>query len=340
MKDMKNMKEWSAPELLRLSGSYWECCALQAAVKLDLFTALADGPRTEEQLAASLGCDLRALRMLVTALTALEFLERRGEAVAAPPGALKYLAAASPEYVGFIIKHHAHIMPAWTGLAESVRGGRPNRGESSVHTEDEAEREAFLMGMFNVARQQAETIAGALDLAGRSRLIDVGGGPGTYAVYFCLRNPGLTATVFDLPATERFARQVAERYGLAGRVDFAGGDFLRDELPKGQDVAWLSQVLHGEKPEDAALLVRNAAACLRPGGLLGIQEFALDNDRTGPAHPALFSLNMLVGTDGGQAYTLDEIRAMLENAGAGDIRPLDLALPMGCRVLTGTVNGS
>ena len=330
------MKEWTAPELLRLSGSYWASCALQAAVQLDLFTALADGPRTEAQLAASSGCDLRALRMLVTALTALEFLERRGEAVEAQPGVLKYLAAGSPEYVGFAIRLQARIMPAWAGLAESVRSGR-GPGKSSMHAEDEAGREAFLMGMFSASRQQAETIAEALDLAGRSRLIDVGGGPGAYAVYFCLRNPGLTATIFDLPATEPFARRVAESYGLADRIDFKGGDFFRDELPKGQDVAWLSQVLHVEGPEQAALLVRNAAACLRPGGLLGIQEFTLDNDRTGPVHPALFSLNMLVDTDGGQAYTLDELRAMLENAGAGDIRLLDLALPLGCRVLIGTV---
>ncbi|MDR2727046.1 MAG: SAM-dependent methyltransferase, partial [Deltaproteobacteria bacterium] len=84
-------------------------------------------------------------------------------------------------------------------------------------------------------------------------------------------------------------------------------------------------------------LVKNAAACLRPGGLLGIQEFVIDNDRAGPAHSALFSLNMLVGTDGGQAYTLDEIRTMLENAGARDIRSPDLALPPGCRVVLGTV---
>ena len=331
------MKEWTAPELLHLSGSYWSCCAVHAAVQLDLFTALAEGPRTEERLAAGLGCDPRALRMLVTALVALEFLERRGEAVAASPSVLTYLARTSPEYLGFIIRHHAHIMPGWTKLAESVRGGGPGRQDSPVHTQNEEEREAFLMGMFNVGRQQAESIAKALDLTGRSRLIDIGGGPGTYAVYFCLHNPGLRALVFDLPTTERFARGVPERYGLADRIDFMGGDFLRDELPKGQDAAWLSQVLHGESPENAARLVRKAAACLRPGGLLGIQEFVLDNDRTGPAHSALFSLNMLVGTNGGQAYTQDEIRAMLESAGASDVRPLSLSLPQGCQVLIGTV---
>ncbi|MCL1979462.1 MAG: acetylserotonin O-methyltransferase [Proteobacteria bacterium] len=331
------MKEWTAPELLRLSGSYWQCCALQAAVGLDLFTALADGPKTEEQLAGDLACDLRALRMLVTALVALEFLTRQGAMVTASASSLTYLAATSPEYVGFIIRHHAHLVPAWARLVESVRSGEPSLERSSVHTEDEGEREAFLMGMFNVARQQAETIAKALDLTGRSRLIDVGGGPGTYAVYFCLRNPGLQATIFDLPTSERFARGVVERYGLANRIKFAGGNFLRDELPKGQDVAWLSQVLHGERPEDAARLVKNAAACLLPGGLLAIQEFVIDNDRTGPPHPALFSLNMLLGTNGGQAYTLEEISVMLSDAGARNIQPLDLALPQGCRIVIGTV---
>ena len=104
------MREWTAPELLHLSGSYWTCCAVHAAVQLDLFTALANGPRTEEQLAISLGCDARALGMLVTALVALEFLERCGDTVAASPSALTYLASASPEYIGFIIRHHTYVI--------------------------------------------------------------------------------------------------------------------------------------------------------------------------------------------------------------------------------------
>jgi len=330
------MKDWTMPELLRLSGSYWASCALSAAVQLDLFTALAEGPLTGEKLAARLGCDQRALGMLVTALVALEFLERRGEAVAASPRALAYLARTSPEYIGFIILHHAHIMPGWVKLAESVRLGRPALEKIYFQNDEDEEREAFLMGMFNVARGQAAAVAKALDLAGRSRLIDVGGGPGTYAVQFCLGQPGLRALVFDLPATEPFARAVAARSGLADRIDFMGGDFLRDELPKGQDVAWLSQVLHGESPENAARLVEKAAASLNPGGLLAVQEFVLDNDRSGPAHSALFSLNMLVGTPGGQAYTLDEIRAMLVKAGARDIRALEADLPQGCRIVVGT----
>ncbi|MDR1708425.1 MAG: SAM-dependent methyltransferase, partial [Candidatus Accumulibacter sp.] len=141
--------------------------------------------------------------------------------------------------------------------------------------------------------------------------------------------------IFDLPASEPFARKIVERYGLSGRIDFAGGDFLAGPLPGGRDVAWLSQVLHGEAPADAARLVKNAAAALTPGGLLCIQEFALDDRRDGPLHAALFSLNMLVRTPAGQAYTEGEIAEMMTAAGAADIRPLEVRLPSHCRVLTG-----
>ena len=330
-------KDWTAREILRLSGAYWAACALQTAVKLDLFTALQEGPLPESVLCARLGCEQRAFGMLVTALTALGFTERAGELVSPPEGALHLLSRGSPEYLGFIVKHHSHIMPGWTRLEEAVRFGAVQSASSVARSGDEAEREAFLMGMFNIAKLQAGRIAGALNLAGRRSLLDVGGGPGTYALFFCLANPGLTATIFDLPTTEPVARKTVNRYGLAGRVDFVGGDFTVDPLPGGRDVVWLSQVLHGESPEMAAALVRKAGAALNPGGLLCIQEFMLQDDKSGPEHAALFSLNMLVGTDGGQAYSLGELRAMMTDAGVSRIEPLPLDLPDSCRVLVGTM---
>jgi SAM-dependent methyltransferase len=206
---------------------------------------------------------------------------------------------------------------------------------NSAHTLNEEEREAFLMGMFNIARGQADAVAGALDLSGRKRLIDVGGGPGTYAIYFCRQNPELRATIFDLPTTEPFARKTVSHYGLAERICFVAGDFDKDSLPPGQDVAWLSQVLHQASPDVAAKLIKNAARCLNPGGLLCIQEFVLDDDRSGPEHAALFSLNMLVQTAGGQAYAYSHIVDMLRAAGARSVRALDVALPQSCRILVG-----
>jgi predicted O-methyltransferase YrrM len=336
----ESIMDWNAGKLLELSGGYWAGCALQTAVLLDVFTALDGGAKDERELAASLACDPRGFSMLATALAALGLVRREDEKIGASGETLKLLSRHSPDYLGFIIQHHAHLMPGWARLAEAVRTGRRTRDGSSSHTGSEAERESFLLGMFNIARLQAEKVAQALDLSGRKKLIDVGGGPGTYAVYFCRQNPELKATILDLPTTAPFAEKIVRQYGLEERIDFIGGDFLADALPKGRDVAWLSQVLHGETPADAMKLMRNAAACLEPGGLLCVQEFVLDDDRSGPAHAALFALNMLVGTEGGQTYTTRELADMMRAAGVVETRVLEAPLPQSCRVLVGTMGGT
>ena len=337
-------KEWTAGEMLELSSAYWKTMALQAGVVLDLFTTLdslgANGKKTTvAELARAARCNERSLGMLVTSLVALGFLERDGETLVLPGFSRKYLSRNSDDYIGFIIKHHAHITPAWAKLHEAVKTGAPIRDISSSHTDDADERESFLLGMFNVAMNQAEAIAAALDLSGRKRLLDLGGGPGTYAVYFCRANPGLAATIFDKPTSEPIARGIVRRFGLEDRIDFVGGDFLRDPLPGGYDVVWISQILHGDTPAEAAKLVVDAGKLCAPGGLLIIQDFVLDNDRRGPAHPALFGLNMLVGTEGGQTYTWTEIESMLRDAGAVSVRRLEIALPMGCGILIGQMPG-
>lgn len=333
-------KTWTAPELLALSNAHWPSCVLQAAVELDVFTVLetlgeSGAPVSAQRLADALGCDGRGFSMLVSALLSLEFLQGGHESLSLPEGAAACLSRRSEGYVGFIISHHTYLMPAWARLAEAVRTGTRVRENSSSDARSEAEREAFLMGMFNVAMNQGKTVAKALNLAGRNRLLDLGGGPGTYAVFFCRENPGLRATIFDLPSTEKTARGIVKRFGLEERIDFAGGDFFESELPGGYDVVWMSQVLHGESPENAAKLVARAARCLNPGGMLAIQDFVLDDDRAGPRHPALFSLNMLVGTAGGQSYSWSEITAMLLGAGAESVRRVDADLPMNCGILTG-----
>jgi SAM-dependent methyltransferase len=247
----------------------------------------------------------------------------------------RWLSADSPDYQGFSVLHTAHIMGNWLKLDQAVRSGtRPGGDPEEAAPEDEW-REAFLMAMFNVARQQADRVAAALDRSSRTRLLDLGGGPGTYAVHFCLRYPRLRATVFDRPGTEKFARSTFERFGLGERLDFVGGDFLDSSLPGGFDAVWLSQVLHGEGPAEAARLVGRGADSLTPGGLLAVQEFIVDDGRQGPAMSTLFALNMLVQTSGGQSYTDGEIRDMMLKAGLSDIRRLSAELPPGCGILTG-----
>lgn len=326
--------DWSPIELLKLSGSYWETCALHAGVKLDLFSPLAARPQTAAELAAELGVVERGLGMLLDALTAMRLLDKQGDTYAATACAADFLDRSDPRYLGHIIMHHHHLVESWSRLDEAVRDGGPVRKRVS-HEPTAVERESFLLGMFNLAMLIAPKVAGQVDLAGRRRLLDLGGGPGTYAIHFCQQNPQLQATIYDLPTTQPFAEATLQRFALADRIDFVAGDFLAGPLPDGFDVAWLSHVLHGEGPDACRRMLANACQALEPGGQLLVQEFILDETRTAPLFPALFSLNMLLGTPHGQAYSEPELGILLQQVGLSQIERLPIELPNGAGIMSG-----
>lgn len=328
-----NQPTWTPAELLQLSGGYWSTCALHAGVKLDLFSQSGTVP----ELAAATASDARGMEMLLNALTALGLLSKDGAHYAPTAFASEYLARSSPRYLGYIIMHHHHLMAGWSRLDEAVRSGAPLRGRVS-HDADDSERESFEMGMFNLAMQIAPRIVAKVDLRDRRRLLDLGGGPGSYAIHFCQANPQLTATVYDLASTRPFAEKTIASFGLGDRIDFVAGDFISDDIPAGFDVAWLSHILHGEGPEGCAVILQRAVAALQPGGMLLVQEFILDDTRDGPLFPALFSLNMLLGTPQGRAYAQRELETMLSAAGVTSIRRLEIDLPNGAGVLAGIVS--
>ncbi len=327
---------WTRERLMETSGGYWAACALHTGLRLRVFDALERGPHSAHELADAIRASRRGTTALLNALAAMGLLSKVGDTFSNTEVARELLCPGSPSYIGHILLHHHFLMERWAQLPQAVRTGRPVSGSSS-RSHDKAEQEAFLMGMFNIASGMAPKVVEALDLAGRKRLLDLGGGPGTYAVHFCLKNPELHAVIFDLPGTQPFAEDTVARYGLSGRVAFAPGDFLEDELPSGFDVAWLSQILHGEGPEECRKILQKAARALAPGGLLLVHEFLLEDTMDRPLHPALFSLNMLVGTEKGQSYAEGQVRAMMEAAGARDIRRIALPTPATSAILAGTV---
>lgn len=345
-------KPLSPGPILSMASAFWRSCTLHAGVQLGVFSALADGPESPEALAPALGCDERALGMLLGALAALGLLVKTGEEFALTEASAAFLVKDSPRYQGHIILHHSHLVDSFGRLAESVKSGGPNRARTVF---DDAGREAFLMGMFNLAMGIAPGLAKGLDAlltgagyAGMERrraALDLGGGPGTYAVHFCLEHPQLRATVFDLPTTRPFAEGTAARFGVADRVRFEPGDYTADPVPlhpvAGRyDLAWLSQILHGEDPATAAAVVKKGAEALSPGGVLLVHEFLLDDGLDGPEFPALFSLNMLLGTQGGQSYSGAQVRRMLEGAGLVEVRRLDFAGPNHSGIVAGMKPGA
>ena len=333
-RDMKT-EEWNPGKLLGLSGNYWIACALHAGVKLGIFSLISNQSLSGQEIAAKLNGDPRGVSMLLNALAAMDLLIKKDGAFSNTPFSSSFLSKESPQYIGFMIMHHHHLMPSWAKLDQAVLTGRPVGGRASF--EDETVRESFLMGMFNMAMMLAPHLAGVIDLSGKKHLLDLGGGPGTYAIHFCLKNPQLKATVYDLKTTRPFAEKTITRFGLAERIAFQDGNYVQENIRGTFDMAWLSQILHGEGPEEAQRIIQKAVSVLEPGGQILVHEFLLNNTMDGPLQPALFSLNMLVGTPRGQSYSEQQIMDMLARAGAREIRRLPLQTPNDSGVIQGTV---
>ena len=328
-------QQWNPGTLFQLSGQYWATCTLHAAVQLDVFTAIGDQQFPAGDIAKKLNVSQEGVVRLLNALTALNLLKKENDFFSNTRASKTFLSKDSPGYIGYMISHHHHLVESWSKLGQAVQTGTPVR-ERGSHTSSEW-RESFLMGMFNMAMSMAPMVVDKIDLSGRSHLLDLGGGPGTYAIHFCMKNPKLKGTVYDLPTTRPFAEKTIEKFDLTDRIDFIDGNYVNEGIEGVYDVAWLSHILHGEGQKDCQRIIQKAVSVLKPGGMIIVHDFILNNSMDGPLFPALFSLNMFLGTSGGQSYSEKQINGMLSEAGVKQIRRLSFQGPTESGIITGTV---
>jgi len=330
-----NRQEWNPDQLLEISGKFWETCTLHAGVKLNLFTVIGNEQLTSEDVAQRLNGNKRGVTMLLNALTAMNLLVKKDDKYSNTKTSTSFLSKDSPRYMGYMIMHHHHLVDSWSKLDQAVKTGTPVRTRIP-HSNGES-RESFLMGMFNLAMNLAPRLATKINLSDRCHLLDLGGGPGTYAIHFCLENPRLKATVYDLPTTGPFARKTIEKFGLTDRIDFMDGNYLEEEIEGVYDVAWLSHIFHGEGPEDCEKIIGKAVSALEPGGMIIVHDFILNNTMNGSLFPALFSLNMLLNTAHGQSYSEKQVVDMLAGAGVKEIQRIPFHSPNDSGIITGIV---
>ena len=327
-------KDWSVGDLLSTSSAYWKGCALQAGVRLGVFSALHDQKLDLADVAREVEADQRGTEYLLNALSSMGLLVKDDAHYSNSAAALEFLSRGSQKYMGHIILHHHHILDGWAQLDQAVKSGVPVQKRSYG---EEVERESFLMGMFNLAMGIAPKLAAQVDLTGRKRLLDLGGGPGTYAIHFCKANLELTAVIFDRVTTEPFARKTVEKFDLADRIDFAGGDFNDDPITAGPyDAAWLSHILHSNGPDECLELIKKTVDVMEPGGLLMVHEFILENTKDAPEFAALFSLNMLLNNPAGRSYSEGELGEIFAEAGLKNIARHSFKGPNDSAIMTGT----
>jgi SAM-dependent methyltransferase len=290
-----------------------QCRVILSAAELDLFTELDAKPAGAPEVASRLGLDERALTRLLDCLITLGLLTKSdGIYRLTERGAL--LSGRHPESLLASAHHMNHLWDNWSHLTESVRQGRnPHRVPA---TRREGKRlEAFIGTMHVVGRELSRKLAEAYDLGRFERLLDVGGGAATYTIAFLTKNPRMRGLFFDLPEVIPLAERRLRDAGLLERVELVAGDFYEDELPRGADLALLSAIIHQNSPERNVELFKKVHRALVPGGRLIIRDHIMNEERTEPAAGAMFAINMLVCTDGGDCYTFAEVEEGLLEAG-------------------------
>ena len=300
-------------EILALSRNFMECRLLLTGAELDIFTRLAE-PAACEDLAERHGWHERPLTVLLDALAAMGLLIKKDGHYRTDPGLLPFLRSDSPRTVLPMIRHAATIWQYWSNLTRIVTetGGVESKG---TLFEDPEDNKAFIGAMHVVGSQHAPEIVQAINPGSAQRLIDVGGGSGTYTIAFLEAFPEMSATLFDLPDVVSMGRERITDAGLMDRVKIVAGNFYTDTLPGGHDLALVSAIIHMNSLEQNVDLYKKIFDALDPGGRIVIRDHVMKPDRTTPKSGAVFAINMLVGTPGGSTYTYDEIKTGLKAAG-------------------------
>ena len=306
--------------ILGLARAFMESRVLLTAVELDVFTPLAKRAMTAAQAASALGNDLRGTTTLLDALVGIGLLEKEHGLFHCPPGTAELLSRGSSASLAPMLMHSVALWRRWSALTDVVRDGKP--AQPPEPEQRERDREAFIGAMHTVGARMAAEVVAAIEPGDAARLLDVGGASGTYTQAFLEACPDMRATLFDLPPVVEIARRRLGPTAVIDRVAFVAGDFYRDELPRGHDLALLSAIIHQNSAEQNVELFRKIRRALTPGGRLIIRDHVMSPDHTRPARGALFAVNMLVGTHGGGTYSFEEIRGALSSAGFTAVRLL------------------
>lgn len=326
------------PEItLRLQAGVPPALALLAGLQLEVFSALGEEALTANETAARLGVEAPRLDRLLRALVLTGLLELNEGRFRNGAEAARFLVKGRPGYIG---GSHELIADIWAGdllTATSIREARSAALHDFSHM-DQAALQRFLRGLVPYALATGRALAKSFPLPAEGSVVDVGGGSGGALIGMMERQPSLTGMLFDLPPVIAAARDLVAPTEQAARIRLEAGDILAGPPPGQHDAVLLRALVQVLDPVAAALAIRHAAACLKPGGRLFITGSGiLDDGRLSPEEGVYLNLTLMNFYPGGTAYTEGEHRAWLLAAGCRD--PQRAALASGTTLFWATRAG-
>lgn len=312
--------------ILQLGLAFWGSKTLLSAVELGVFSELANGALTAEELGARLGLHPRGRRDFLDALVALHMLDRDGERYANTLETDLFLDRGKPSYLGGMLEMaNARLYPFWGSLTEALHTGAPQNeartgGNFFAALYDDPERlRQFLHAMTGLSMGASVEIANRFPFADYETVLDVGCAEGGLLVQVALAHPHLRGIGVDLPAAREAFDDFVRPFGLGERLEFCARDFFSEDLP-GADVVVLGHILHDWSLDEKKQLLRKAFAAIPEGGAVIVFESIIDDDRRENAFGLLMSLNMLIETPAGFDYTGADCQEWMREIGFTDTR--------------------
>jgi 2-polyprenyl-3-methyl-5-hydroxy-6-metoxy-1,4-benzoquinol methylase len=309
----------SPEHIFQTLNAHQQTAALKAAIELDVFTAIDEGNHRAEDIANFVNASQRGVRILCDYLTIMGFLGKDDGKYSLSPDAALFLSKRSPAYMGTIVgflaneAHHQNL----ARLREAVRRGGTASDQGDNFAPNDDLWVSFARSMAPLMVPPAMFIAQLVRAqdAEPMRVLDIAAGHGTFGITIAKQNPKATITAVDWPAVLEVAKENAEHAGVTERYTAHAGSAFEADFGDGYDLVLLTNIFHHFDKPTCVRLMKRVHAALKPEGKAVTLEFVPNEDRVTPATAASFSLQMLIGTDSGDAYTFAEYQEMFRQAG-------------------------
>ena len=285
------------------------------AHELGIFEQLSNRFMSADDLAIRIGTHPKATERFCNALAAMSLLSKKQNRFRLPAKLKSLLTKNGKTSLTNTISLSHEFWRFWTDLEAFIRSSQPLSEMLTLIRQDPAMLDRFIHGMRDRALLAAQHIRRHIDLRSMRRMIDLGCGPGIYALEWAKRSRGLRAVLYDIEPVLPIAQQYIQSYGLGNRVSVMAGDFVKDPIGEGYDLALLANALQMHGARECEVLIRKVYSALAKNGRIVIHGFMTDRGGIHPKESALFSLTIGMVTPAGNAHPVSDTIGWLRKAG-------------------------
>lgn len=316
-------------KVLQLITGAWATSILGAAARHGFFTTLEGNPDDAAGVARKTGISARGAQALLDGLTGLGMVTLSDGKYLNTPEASAFLVRGKPSYLGGMAEVFLDDFGTWQKLPDATKTGLPT-APMSTDVADNPFWHVLVPAIAALSFPVAQLAAERLGLAGAGPVawLDVGGGSGVWSAAWLGVNKQATGYQLDWPTVNAIAREFIKGFGVADRFKTIDGDFHTTQFEASKyDFAIYGHIAHQEAPEDNIAVFRKLRETLKPDGTLVINDFVLNDDRTGHPFAMIFASQMLVATKNGFTYRQSDYRSWLSQAGFQSVEIVPTATP-------------